>query len=221
MNRFWKVFFYEVEDGAKLPTTAGYAALAVLILLLLAMLFFLGRKQAGKHLKTKELAFSAVAMGLAFVTSFIQFGSLPFGGSITLFSMFFICFIGYLYGPRVGLVTGFAYGLLQLIVDPMIYYPIQVLLDYPLAFGMLGLSGVFCKKKYGLMWGYLLGVFGRYVCHVISGYVFFREWATGNPILYTLSYNATYLVPEAIATILIVCIPVCRKAFAEVKRMAN
>lgn len=177
-------------------------------------------QEGGKGQKTRMLAFAAVAMGLAYVTSFIRFGSLPFGGSITLFSMLFICFVGYLYGPKLGVATGVAYGLLQMTVDPMIYYPIQVILDYPLAFGMLGLSGLVRNRNYGLLWGYLLGVAGRYLCHVLSGYLFFREWAVGNPLFYTLGYNATYIVPEAIATLILLSIPACRKTFELVRRLA-
>lgn len=112
-------------------------------------------------------------MALAMVTSFMKIVSLPFGGSITLFSMLFICLIGYVYGVRAGVMTGVAYGMLQLITGPYIFAPLQVLLDYPLAFGALGLSGLLSNKKHGLVTGYVVGVAGRYLCHVISGYIFF------------------------------------------------
>src|SRR5699024_3956789 len=107
----------------------------ILIILIISM-----SGNSTKKISTKQLVFSSMSLALATVTSFIKFASLPFGGSITLFSMFFICFIGYLYGPKIGLMTGVAYGILQLITGPYIYHPLQILLDYPLAFGALGLS---------------------------------------------------------------------------------
>lgn len=73
------------------------------------------------------------------------------GGSVTLFSMLFICCIGYWYGLRTGIMTGVAYGLLQLISDPYIISLPQMITDYILAFGALGLSGIFCNKKNGLV----------------------------------------------------------------------
>lgn len=220
------LFINETEDGDMIFSTVGYLGLVVLMLLFLAAIAFFSK--SSKQVKTKQVVFSAVAIALAIVTSFIKFGSLPLGGSITLFSMFFICFIGYLYGLKVGLMTGIAYGILQLIIGPYIYHPVQLLLDYPLAFGCLGLAGIFNKgnSKFGnvnMIKGFLLGSFGRFVCHVISGYVFFREYAPEgmNPMLYTLGYNATYIVPEAVATILVLSIPAINHALVEVKKMAN
>lgn len=219
------VFIQKSEEGDVLLTTAGYIGLVVIMLLFLIAIAAFGK--SSKKLKTKQLVFASTAIALAIVTSFIKFGSLPFGGSITLFSMFFICFVGYLYGLKVGLLTAIAYGILQLIIEPYIYHPLQILLDYPLAFGCLGLSGIFGNNKsktnqYNLLYGYLIGVFGRYVCHVVSGYIFFRNYAPEgwNPMLYTLGYNSTYIVPEAIATVVILFIPSIRNALIEVKKMA-
>lgn len=220
----FNLFIKQTEEGDKLLTTVGYITLVVLMLLFLAA-NLIGK--TSKEIKTKQVVFSAAAIALAIVASFIKFVSLPFGGSITLFSMFFICFIGYLYGLKAGVITGIAYGILQLILEPYIFHPVQVLLDYPIAFGCLGLSGLFSSSKYhlknNLLLGYLLGVVGRYICHVISGYIFFGSYAPENmnPFLYTLGYNATYILPEAIATIILLALPPVYNALREVKKMAN
>ena len=105
-----------------------------------------------KHsITAKQIVFSGVALALATVIStVIKLPSLPNGGSITLFSMLIVCLIGYWYGPKVGIVASIAYGILQFIVGPYVVHPAQVLLDYPLAFGALGLSGFFYKSKHGL-----------------------------------------------------------------------
>lgn len=213
---------YSAESDEYLLKPAGYVLLVILLAALLFIIYRLGKTAKARHMQTKQLVYCAAAMALAMVTSYIKLASLPFGGSITLFSMMFICLIGYIYGTRIGLITGVAYGLLQFIAGPYIYAPLQVLLDYPLAFGALGLAGIFSAKKHGLVTGYLLGVFGRYVCHVISGYVFFAAYAPKgmNPFLYTLGYNATYLVPEAIATVIILSLPPVSRAIGQVKRQA-
>lgn len=206
-------------------TSGGLITVGVLIALLIIVAIVLRSKNAEsfKVMATKQLVFSAVAMALAIVTAEIKFTRLPMGGSITLLSMLFIVLIGYWYGLKAGLMTGFAYGLLQFILDPIFYSPIQLLIDYPLAFGALGLSGFFSEKKYGLLKGYILGVFGRYVFAFISGVVFFGHYAPeGTPApLYSLEYNATYIVPEAIATLIILGIPAVSKAMAYVKNQAT
>lgn len=213
---------YDAENWEYHLTTPGYVVLVILMVAALVIPIVLSRKNS-KKMSAKQLTFCAVAMALALVTSFIKVASLPMGGSITLFSMFFICFIGYLYGPKIGIMTGVAYGILQLIIEPYIYAPLQVLLDYPLAFGALGLSGFFSKKKFGLTTGVIVGILGRYICHVISGYVFFASYAPEgmNPMIYTLGYNATYIVPELIATVIVVSLPPVMKALKYVKTMAN
>ena len=214
---------YSAENEEYLLKPAGY----VLVIVLLAAVFFalnlLGRSASNsRKLQTRQLVYCAGAMALAMVTSFIKFASLPFGGSITLFSMMFICLIGYIYGLKAGIMTGVAYGILQFIVEPYIYAPLQVLLDYPLAFGALGLSGLFGNKKHGLVIGYIVGVAGRYLCHVISGYVFFASYAPEgtNPMVYTLVYNATYILPELVLTIIILYLPPVLSAIGQIKRQA-
>lgn len=213
---------YDAENWEYHLTTPGYVVLVILMVAALVIPIVLSRKNS-KKMSAKQLTFCAVAMALALVTSFIKVASLPMGGSITLFSMFFMCFIGYLYGPKIGIMTGVAYGILQLIIEPYIYAPLQVLLDYPLAFGALGMSGFFSKKKFGLTTGVVVGILGRYICHVVSGYVFFASYAPEgmNPMIYTLGYNATYILPELIATVIVVSLPPVMKALKYVKTMAN
>lgn len=213
---------YDAENYEYLLQPAGYVLLAVILIALLASIRIFSTRNHSQPMGTKQLVFCSMSIALAIVTSFIKLVSLPFGGSITLFSMLFVSLIGYFYGARAGLLTGAAYGILQLITGPYIYAPLQVLLDYPLAFGALGLSGFFQNKKNGLITGYVAGVAGRYICHVISGYVFFAEYAPEgmNPMIYTLGYNLTYILPEMAATVIILCIPAVYKAVGQVRRQA-
>lgn len=172
---------------------------------------------------TKQLVFCAMAIAIATVISTVlKLPSLPFGGSVTLFSMLVICLVGYWYGPTVGLIAAVAYGVIQFITGPYVVHPIQVILDYPLAFGALGLSGFFSNKKNGLLIGYVAGVFGRFVMHQISGFIFYTEYVGdlhGNllAILSSTIYNLSYLLPEMIVTIILLAIPAVSKALARIK----
>ena len=201
-------------------TGLRYGALVALMIVLLLLPCFLSGE---KKIKTKQLVFSAVAMALAMITSFLKLFDAPMGGSVTLFSMLFICCIGYWYGLRAGLMTGVAYGLLQLISDPYIISLPQMITDYLLAFGALGLSGLFCNKKNGLIKGYIAGVLGRYFFAFLSGLIFFASYAEGTGMsapVYSLAYNGAYLGLEALITLIVLAIPAVNKAFARVKEMA-
>lgn len=196
-------------------TTVGKASIIVLMILALVVAaYFIGKRDI--KISTKQLTVSAVLIALAFVASNMKLFKMPMGGSITLFSMMFVCLIGYWYGIRAGILAGVTYGLLQLIVDPYIVTLPQLLTDYPLAFGALGLSGVghHIDKKTestvfefgGLQIGYILGVLGRYAFSVISGVVFFADWAPEgqSPLVYSLTYNISYLGVEGIITLILI-----------------
>ena len=217
-------FFIKEVDGDLMLTPAGYvfAAIILVALILVAGLALSKKHSEKKQRSAKQLAFCAVALALAMVTSMIKIFHFPFGGSITLFSMLFICLIGYFYGPFTGIMTAVAYGILQFIIGPYIVFPIQVLVDYPLAFGALGLSGFFWKSKNGLLKGYIVGVIGRYVFSVISGWIFFGEYAWDGwaALPYSLCYNGAYIFAEMAITIILILIPPVKKAINYVKKMA-
>ncbi len=224
MNNFFATPEGAWGDGSVHLTTIGILIVVVLIAALIIVAAILRHKDSEKKAKltTKQLVFSAVAVALAMVCSMIKFADLPMGGSVTLFSMLFIVLIGYWYGPSVGIMTAVAYGLLQFVTEPIFYTIPQMLIDYPCAFGALGLAGFFAGKKHGLQIGYVVGVLGRYAFAVLSGVVFFGAYAPeGTPaIVYSLGYNATYLVPEAVITLIVISIPPVAKALAQVKKQA-
>ena len=170
----------------------------------------------------KRIVFSAMAIALAVVTLMIKIYKLPMGGSVTLFSMLFVTLVGYWYGLKAGLVAGVAYGILQFIMDPYVLSIPQVCLDYFLAFGALGLSGIFSKSKNGLIKGYIVGVLGRYLFSFLSGWIFFAVYTPeffNSAVLYSLAYNGSYIGLEAVVTIIVISLPPVNKAIARVKSM--
>jgi thiamine transporter len=174
--------------------------------------------------KTRILTFSAMAIALAVVASYIKVFEMPMGGSVTPFSMLFAGLAGYWYGPAAGLSAGVAYGLLQFALGPYVVHPAQVLLDYPLAFGALGLTGLFHKRRHGLVAGYAVGVLGRFFFSTLSGVVFFSQYAYEagmRPVTYSALYNGAYLGAEGAATVALLMVPAVAKALAQVKALAN
>ena len=192
--------FFATYDGSSYQlTTAGFTALVIIMIaiLLIGCAIFGGKKK----FSAKQLAFSAMAIALAMVTSMIKLFDMPMGGSVTLLSMLFIVLIGYWYGLGAGLTAAFAYGILQLVVDPYI-----------------------SKSKHGLIKGYIAGVLGRYFFAFLSGWIFFGMYAPEefpNAVVYSLAYNGAYLGAEALITLIIICLPPVQKALNAVKNMAN
>ncbi len=204
-----------------ISSTVGQLIIAIIgvALLLLAMVFAGNRK---KTMNIKALTYSAIAIAISFVLSQLAILQMPQGGKLTLFSMLFIMVIGYFFGPRTGVLAGIVYGLLQLAIGGWVMHPIQLLLDYPLAYGALGLSGLFANSKHGLAKGVLVGAFGRFLCHFLAGAVFFAEYAPEgwNTLVYSFWYNFSYVGVEGILTAIIVIIPAVAFAFGQVKKQA-
>lgn len=199
-------------------TGAGYTVLIILCIALLAIGYVV--RDSNKKINAKHIALAAMAMALAVVTSMIKVIKLPMGGSATLFSMLFIVLIGYWYGIKTGLTTSLAYGVLQLLLDPYILNIPQVLLDYILGFGALGLSGFFSKSKHGLVKGYIVGVIGRFICSFLSGWIFFAVYTPeffNSAVLYSIVYNGSYIGLEAVITLIVISLPPVNKALAYVK----
>ena len=225
-------FVNDWDELTYVPTTLGKVVLALIIVALIAVALIFARKNAVKDssdknptmkLTIKQLAFCAMCLALATVLSEIKIFDMPTGGSITLLSMFVIALPGILFGLVPGIVTAVAYGILQLIIDPYVLYPMQLVVDYILAFGALGLSGLFYGKKGAVIKGYIAAVIGRYIFSVISGWIFFGAyaWEGWNPLPYSLAYNAAYIFAEAALTVIILAIPPVNKAVWQVIKLAN
>lgn len=168
-----------------------------------------------------KLTLSAIFVALSTVLSLIKVYEMPLGGSVTLLSMLPVVMISIMLGLKWGIGSAFVYSLIQLIfgiaLEGMLGWgltPVMligaILLDYIVAFTVLGIAGAFVKKGYaGICAGVALAVFLRFVSHFISGFVIFTELEQfslfGNtfvnrPVLYSLAYNGLYMLPELIIT---------------------
>jgi len=160
-------------------------------------------KESKVTFSTKIIAEIVVFVALATVLSYLKLFSLPQGGSVTAASMVPILWLALRRGPKVGLFAATVYGVVQLALGPEgIYYPAQVLLDYPIAFGLLGLAGFFQKRPFI---GVTVGIIGRFVAHFLSGIIFFAIYAGEmNPVIYSAVYNGGYLLVELVISIYVI-----------------
>ena len=215
--------FVNAEGGL----TAAWYALTIVagIILFLAASYFAGKHSAKKRMSTKQLVFCAAAMALAFITSYIKIWNMPWGGSVTLCSMLFIVLAANWYGAGTGIFVGLAYGILQFIQEPYVLSFFQVCCDYILAFAALGVAGFFAKKKHGLLKGYIAAVLARGAFHALGGYLYCMDYMPENfpqslKSIYPIAYNYSYLLVEAVITIVIISIPAVAKGLNRVKQTA-
>lgn len=166
-----------------------------------------------KKWNTKMLVEAGIMLALAFVLSRIVIYRAPQGGSVTAGSMIPILLFALRWGVEPGVITGIAFGGLKLMFGGYVFSPIQAILEYPIAFGFLGLAGIFFSsidfntkdrlniKAYGkIIFSIFLAIIGRFMCHFIAGVTVFAQYTPEgmHPWIYSLIYQSTYLVPEFI-----------------------
>lgn len=192
-------------------TLTTWSILACLIILGI-VLFFMTRSR--QKWTTRMMANASLCIALSFILSYIRLYEMPQGGSVTLASMVPIFMFAYAYGIAPGLMIGFSYGLLQFVQGGWFVHPIQFLLDYPLAFSMLGFSGIARKlpDRWGMIPGILLGVILRFLCAFLTGVFFWGDGAgEQNILIYSAVYNGSYLIPETAICLAVTMVPQIRK----------
>lgn len=193
---------------------------------------------------TQRLVKTSILLAIATVLSVVKLFSMPFGGTITPASMMPVILIAYIYGTKWGLFSAFIYGILQMITgmnvvsamflpgesQMVIWHAVLVcVIDYILAYMMLGFGGVFKNKIKNQSLSIALGTFVSmlltYIMHIVSGYIFYGAWAewfftqdgfysfgktivesfSGNllSLIYSVIYNGLYMIPEIIITVLL------------------
>lgn len=144
----------------------------------------------------------AIAIALVAVLSNIRVYKLPQGGSITAGSLVPIFYIALRWGGRAGILAGVLAGVVNYILEPFFVHPAQVLLDYPIAFGALGVAGFLPRNP---VLGIVLGGAGRFLAHFVSGIIFFASYAPQgtSPVVYSAVYNGSYMLPETVISIVV------------------
>ena len=207
------------KDFGEFP---AWAWIVVAVLLVGGVIAYRSLKGGHKTVwNTKMMAMGAVCIALSSVLSMIKIWKMPQGGSITAASMLPLMLFSYVYGMGPGCLVGALYGVLQFIIEPYFLSLPQMLLDYPIAFGMMGLAGLFSKmdnENLGLTAGVVLASVGRFVAAVLSGVIFFAEYAGDqNPWDYSIVYNGSYMLPECIICV-ILCLAVGLRLARQLKK---
>ena len=171
---------------------------------------------AKSKLKTTDIVYAGVSLASSFVLSFIKIAPVQYGGSITLASFVPLLIYTFYFGFSRGLICGMVYGVLQFLQDPYILTPVTFILDYLLAFASIAVMGFFSKNHKNKTASLVIGTTCVYACrfliHFASGLVYFNMgavWASlpaDSAVLYSLIYQAVYLLPDAIICIIAVLI---------------
>lgn len=173
---------------------------------------------SGRRSPYGVLAEGSITVALAFILSFVRIFRMPQGGEISLEMVPLITF-ALLRGLVPGTLAGVIFGLLHFLQSGICAHPLQFILDYPCAFGALGLAGIFSQQKmtFLLTWVYVLtAVLGRLFFHTLSGVLFiqfFIHRAPPNPVHYSLIYNLLYLFPNVL-----VCAPLIYLVISNLKK---
>lgn len=193
------------------PITASILGVLVIV----SVLGFTQRKKS--KFNTKMLVYGSLCISLSFVLSYLKLFSWPQGGSITPASMLPIILFSSMFGTIPGIIVGLAYGFLQFIQEPYVVHWAQVFLDYPLAFGAIGLAGL---VKNNLALSAFIGGLGRTIIHFLSGFIFFGSYAPEgmNPIIYSLVVNVLIIGTETLICVLVSLIPQVKSASKRVAK---
>lgn len=203
-------YYGDIAEYYPNANLVGMIVSAVVFMVIMVVMWFVGDKR--KMSDTRSIVYGAISIALSFALSYAKLFKLPQGGSVTFASllprMVYCC----MFGTRRGLVVCTIYGVLQALQDPFIIHPMQFLLDYPLAFGLIGVSGIFMekgvfkeKKIVAFLLGGIIAVVLRYACHVCSGVFAFADYADldkyGSAIVYSMAYNSFTFVDMALALV--------------------
>ena len=170
-----------------------------------------------KSSPAQRLVTSAMLIAIATVLSILKIVDLPYGGSVTLGSMFPLVLIAYRYGTGWGILSSLVYGAIQMALGADNFSYVSgalsvitlALFDYIIAFGLIGLAGLARNEKnsqsFALVLGVIMASVFRYLCHVISGATVWAGLSIPNAaaLSFSLIYNATYMLPEMLVLIVI------------------
>ncbi len=188
---------------------ALYIALTILLIGTIIVLAIIFDSKNGSANNTRALTYAGICIAISYALSYIKIFDGPQGSSVTLASMLPIMIYSYIFGARKGVLAGAVYGVLQCLQDPQIYEPLQVLLDYPIAFSAIGLAGIFKgakflkgNKLFEIVLGAIVGGFARYFASVLSGYFVFYSWSSmDSSLLYSIVYNSAILIDAVICAV--------------------
>ena len=210
------MFLYSLLSVSEQTTELIKWISVVAVILLLAVIAFIGTSNKKEKYDAKKLAFAGICVSMSFTLSVLKFKIFESGGSITFASFVPILLFAYIYGAADGFLVGLIHGLLNFIESPYILTPVTFLLDYLLPFASVGVMGFFSDKKRSekhvkpLIVGAVCVFSLRLIFHLLSGVIFFNAgyiadnfpvWAIENSFLYSFIYQCMYVPFDALIAI--------------------
>ena len=160
-----------------------------------------------RNIRIRAMVEGAIMLAAAVILSMIKVYELPYGGSITAASMLPLVLYCVRYGCPRALVMTFAYGILQYLVGNGIsIHWASLILDYAVAFGVIGFAGLFKRFRYGLVYASVFAGIARFLMHFISGVTLWKDTMPetfSNVYYYSMVYNGSYMLPETILLVII------------------
>lgn len=210
-------------------SVALYVFAVIAVALLIAAALFFGRKDK-RGFDTKSITYASICIAMSFALSYLRIVEMPQGGAITIASLLPLMIYAYAFGAKKGVLAGCIYGILQAVQDPYILHPAQFILDFPAPFACIGLTGIFSSAKnfdkypqIKFALGAITAGAGRFIMHFISGIFAFGTFAPENQpvILYSLSYQALYVLPDLLICIIVGIALFSSKSFANQMEKLN
>lgn len=201
------VYYEQIRNYYSANSPVLYLSAGLLVVTVLSLAFILDKNN--KPFDTRCIATAGICVAMSFGLSFVTLWKMPQGGSITLVSLLPIMVFSFMYGTKKGVLVCFIYGILQAVQDPWLIHPAQFLLDYPVAFASIGLSGAFAKLKcfektpqIAFLLGGAMSSSFRFVSHLLSGVFAFSSYAGEvNPWLYSSMYNSFVFIDIALVLV--------------------
>ena len=214
----------EINNGADISNSENIALYlsAVGLIAVIAVLAIFTGKGEKLDFDSKSISYAAICIAMSFALSYIAMWKMPQGGSLTLASLLPLMLYSYMFGTRKGVLAAVIYGFLQAMQDLWFIHPAQFLLDYPIAFAAIGLTGMFAKVKaldklpqVKFALGAIVAGTLRFASHVLAGAFAFSEFSTlDNVWLYSLGYNA-FVFPDIAISIVVGAILLSSKSFVK------
>ncbi len=226
----------EINNEAEITNNeslALYLCAAGLIVAIVLVAVFAGRGEK-KGFDSKSISYASICIAMSFALSYLKIFTLPQSGSVTIASLLPLMIYSYMFGVRKGVFAGMIYGILQAVQEPWIIHPAQFLLDYPIAFAAIGLTGIFARVKkldkapqaqFAL--GAIVASIVRFLSHILSGVFAFSEYAYTpeglpmNPWIYSMTYNSFVFADIAIVIAVGVLVFSSRSFMKQARRFRN
>ncbi len=162
-----------------------------------------------RNTRVKMIVEAGLVIAMSYLLQMIVLFKMPQGGSVKAASLVPLLFFAYRWGGKAGMLTGLGYGIIHFLLGfKYSIHPLSVCLDYFVAYSVIGVAGFFSGSRTNALLGGAVACFLRWCSTVVSGAVVFASYAPAgqNPWIYSMVYNATYMVPDMLINLVVLAL---------------